>query len=354
MADPGNRNPPLPRRSTGRETPTSLDVARLAGVSQSVVSRVFSDRGRVSAAAIAKVRAAAEELGYRPNALARSLITGRSNIIGLVIGELRNPFYPEVIELLSPALQDAGLHLMIFTAPNDGVDTEHVIASILDYKVDGMIMASAAFPDGLADRCIAEGLPVVFFGRGTSDANFSSVTTDGFEGGRLAVRHLLETGRRRIAHIGGNPATSSAVERRAGFEAELAAAGLEAAGIVDGAYTHEGSEAATRTLFGNAHRPDGVFAANDYMAFAAMDTLRFKIGLQVPEDVGVVGFDGVRHAAAAAYDLTTVQQDTGTMVIETVALLAAKRNGEGAGARSVCLAPTLIARGSSRASQSAD
>lgn len=317
-----------------------------------MVSRVFSDRGRVSATAIAKVRAASKELGYRPNALARSLITGRSNIIGLVMGDLRNPFYSEAIELLSPALQEAGRQLMIFTSPQNASGIDDVIASIMDYKVDGMIMVSAALPDTLAERCIAEGIPVVFFGRTSFDESFSSVTTDGFEGARLAVRHLLETGRRRLAHITGDPETRSAVERRAGFEAELAAAGLEPAGIAEGSYSADVGAMATRALFCGPDCPDGVFVANDFMAFAAIDTLRFEIGLRVPEDVGVVGFDGLRCAGAPAYDLTTVRQDIATMVAETVALLVDGATTGRTEGRSVLLPPTLVTRGSSQSGRS--
>lgn len=350
MDGPETSQPGRGRRPIGRDVPTSLDVARRAGVSQSVVSRVFSDRGRVSAAAVAKVRAAAEELGYRPNALARSLITGRSNIIGLVMGEVGNPFYFEVIEQLSPALQGVGLHLMVFSVPPDGSMVGNVIAGILDYKVDGMIMASAALPDGLAERCIAEGLPVVFFGRGSFSDDFSSITTNGFEGGRLAARHLLETGRQRIAHIAGHPESRSAVERRTGFEAELEASGVAPAGIATGNYTEEGAEAAARLLFDRFDHPDGLFVANDMMAFAVIDTLRFELGLRVPEDVGVVGFDGVRFSERQAYDLTTVVQDISAMVAATVEFFAPQGESEPA-PRFVDLGPKLVVRGSSRSAE---
>ncbi len=330
-----------------RMTPTSLDVARLAGVSQSVVSRVFSHKGRVSAASAAKVRAAAAELGYRPNVLARSLITGRSNIVGLVMGNTHNPFYVDAIERLSPALQDVGLHLMVFMQHPGESSSENVIASILDYKVEGMIMAAIALSDGLAERCSAEGLPVVYFGRRSDNGAFNSVTTDGFEGARLATRHLLETGRRRIAHIGGLWHTTSACDRRAGFEAELAEAGIPPGGIVDGGYSRKGAQAATRALFDRADPPDAIFVANDMMAFAAMDVLRSERGLRIPEDVAVVGFDDVRLASWPTYDLTTIRQDAAQMVEATVDLLGKAVGSGSPQARAVCLPPTLVRRNSS-------
>ncbi len=330
-----------------RSPPTSLDVAKAAGVSQSVVSRVFTQKGRVSAASIAKVRAAAAELGYRPNVLARSLINGRSKIVGLVMGNLHNPFYVDAIEKLSPALQDVGLHLMVFMQPHNDSSIENVIAGILDYKVEGMVMAAAALPDGLAERCSAEGLPVVFFGRGSDNAAFDSVTTDGVEGARLAVRHLVAGGRRRIAHIAGLRTSSSAIERRAGYEAELAASGLASGGIFDGGYSRKGAEAATRALLDRSDPPDAIFVSNDMMAFAVMDVLRSERGLRIPEDIAVVGFDDVRFAGWPTYDLTTIRQDTARMVDATVELLGRTDRAPTPNGRATRLPPVLVARGSS-------
>ncbi|MBY0395172.1 MAG: LacI family transcriptional regulator, partial [Thermoleophilia bacterium] len=144
---------------------TSLDVARRAGVSQSAVSRVFSGAS-ASAETIAKVRKAAEELGYRPNPIARAMITGKSRIIGLVVAYLDNQFYPLAIERLSAALQAQGYHILIFLASNAEAGIGRVVQDLMDYHVDGIITASVGMSSDLTARCAAAGIPVVMFNRG--------------------------------------------------------------------------------------------------------------------------------------------------------------------------------------------
>eukprot|EP01036_Dinobryon_divergens_P000291 gene291-346_t len=145
------------------EKVTSAEVARLAGVSQSAVSRVFTPGASVSAKTMEKVRAAAEELGYRPNVLARSLITGRTRIIGLVVAYLENQFYPMALELLSRALQARGYHILVFMAENSTERVAQVMSELLDYQVDGIITASVAMSNDLTTRCDGAGIPVVMF-----------------------------------------------------------------------------------------------------------------------------------------------------------------------------------------------
>ncbi|MEO0683397.1 MAG: LacI family DNA-binding transcriptional regulator, partial [Pseudomonadota bacterium] len=156
---------------------TSLDVARAAGVSQSAVSRVYTPGASVSPATAAKVRDAAARLGYRPNVLARSLITGRSRIIGLVVAYLENQFYPGVLEKLSNALQARGFHVMIFMA-GQGEDAERVLDELLDYQVDGIVAASVTLSSGFAARCEGLGVPVVLFNRVQDDPRLSAVASD--------------------------------------------------------------------------------------------------------------------------------------------------------------------------------
>ena len=144
---------------------TSADVARLAGVSQSAVSRVFTDGASASAKTAAKVRQAAEMLGYRPNRLARSLLTGKSFIVGLVVAYLDNYFYPDVLEKLSKALQQKGYHVLIFMADQTAENVDNVVEEILEYQVDAIVTASVALSSELADRCQSAGIHVVQFNR---------------------------------------------------------------------------------------------------------------------------------------------------------------------------------------------
>ena len=148
---------------------TAMDVARLAGVSQSAVSRVFTPGASASKTTVEKVRAAAEQLGYRPDPLARAMITGRTRIIGLVVAYLENQFYPMAIELLSRSLQEKGYHVLVFMAENSTEKVPQVMQELLDYKVDGIITASVAMTNDLTARCRAVGIPVVMFNRGQDD-----------------------------------------------------------------------------------------------------------------------------------------------------------------------------------------
>ena len=182
---------------------TSLEVAKLAGVSQSAVSRVFTPGASSSKKTNELVRKAAAKLGYRPNVLARSLITGKSRIIGLVVAYLDNYFYPEALELLSSALQKKGYHVLIFMAGNTEDDIEDAVDEILDYQVDGIIAASVSMSSDLAKRCGSAGVPVVLFNRSQDVDRFSAVTSDNELGGQKVARFLMAGGHKKIGYIAG-------------------------------------------------------------------------------------------------------------------------------------------------------
>jgi DNA-binding LacI/PurR family transcriptional regulator len=330
------------------EKVTSAEVARLAGVSQSAVSRVFTPGASVSAKTMEKVRAAAEELGYRPNVLARSLITGRTRIIGLVVAYLENQFYPMALELLSRALQARGYHILVFMAENSTERVAQVMSELLDYQVDGIITASAAMSNDLTTRCDGAGIPVVMFNRGQDDARLSEVTSDNVNGARRAVEFLIKAGHKRIAHVMGWQGSSTGRDRAEGFKQAMQAAGLQPFAMVDGAYAREKAAAVTRELCQGPERPDAIFVGNDHMAFAVMDTLRHELGLRVPQDVSVVGYDDVPMAAWPAYGLTTIRQPVNRMVEATVAALLNQIEGGSSAPTKVKINGPLMVRTSAR------
>ena len=333
---------------------TSLEVAALAGVSQSAVSRVFTLGSSVSPKTAEKVRAAAEELGYRPNILARSLKSGKSRIIGLLVAYLENYFYPEVIEKLSSELQKVGYHVLVFMAPISTVNVDQIVHELMDYQVDGIVMASVSMSSDLAARCHATGIPVVLFNRALRDPRLSSVTSDNARGGRMLADYLVSLGHKNIAYIAGFSGASTQIDREAGFHAGLKAAGIELFARAEGNFNYVDAQRAARELFAKPNRPDAVFVANDHMAFAVMDVLRFELGLKVPQDVSVVGFDDVPPAAWPAYNLTTVRQHVDQMVAETVQMLISSIS-EGTGkSKHVVLEAALIIRGSTRKHGRAD
>ena len=204
-----------------KESITSIDVAKAAGVSQSAVSRYYTPGASVSKKTAEKVKVASDLLGYRPNVLARSLITGKSKIIGLVVAYLDNYFYPEAVEKISNTLQLEGYHVLVFMASKTAGDIDKVLSEILDYQVDGIIVASVAMSSSLATRCQEAGIPIVLFNRDQDDSSLSSVTSDNIEGGEKVADLLISLGHKRISYIAGWEGASTQRDREFGFVTKL-------------------------------------------------------------------------------------------------------------------------------------
>ena len=340
-----------------KEKVTSQQVAELAGVSQSAVSRVYTPGASASKKTTLKVHKAADKLGYRPNVLARAMVLGKSRMIGLVVAYLENQFYPDTIEKLSTQLQEKGYHVLIFMASKTARNIDAVVEEILDYQVEGIIVASVALSSQLADRCRLAGIPIVLFNRSQDGEGLSCVTSDNFSGGAKAARFLLASGHTKIGYIAGWEGASTQRDREFGFTAALQQAGASLYAREVGDFSMEKASAATRRMFSGAQPsaddalrdiPDAVFVANDHMAFAVMDTLRFELGLRVPEDVSVISYDDVPAAAWPAYNLTTVRQRADQMVQETVRILMEQVHGDGLQSQQIAIGSPIIVRGSAR------
>ncbi|MDV3048980.1 MAG: LacI family DNA-binding transcriptional regulator [Planktomarina sp.] len=327
---------------------TSLQVAKRAGVSQSAVSRVFTAGASASKKTALKVREAAQELGYRPNVIARSLITGKSRIIGLVVAYLDNYFYPAALEKLSNALQKKGYHVLVFMASNDHQSTEQVIEELLDYQVDGIITASVGISNDLTARCEVAGVPVVLFNRTQDRKSHSAVTSDNFQGGKTAAHFLIKGGHKRIAYIGGWAGASTQRDREAGFKDGLVEAGTRLFAHALGEFSIDIAKKVALDMFANSNHPDAVFVATDHMALAVMDVLRSELGLNVPDEVSVIGYDDVPPASWAAYDLTTLRQRSNLMVAQAVELLINKISDPKVEPQHVKVSSPLIVRGSAK------
>lgn len=326
---------------------TSLEVAKKAGVSQSAVSRVFTPGASASAATQEKVRRAAEELGYRPNVLARAMVSGKSGIIGLVVAHLENQFYPVAIEHLSNALQAKGYRMLIFTAPNSAEGVEAVMQDLMDYQVDGIIAASVSLSSDLAARAQENGIPVVLFNRGQDSPDFIDVTTDNFAGARAVAEFLIENGHKRMAHIAGWQGSTTGRDRQAGFLSGLEAAGIEAVAVLDGMYARQTAMCCTEQILTAHPSVDAIFVGNDFMAFGVIDVLRQK-GVRVGDDISVVGYDDVPLAGWGAYDLTTMRQPVRRMVSAAVERILARIEDAEANLDSAKIEGKLIVRSSAR------
>ena len=329
------------------EKVTSLQVAKKAGVSQSAVSRVFTPGASASRATIDKVKKAANDLGYRPNVLARAMVSGKSRIIGVVVAYLENQFYPEALERLSNSLQAQGYHVLIFMAGKNMQSLDGVVEEILDYQVDGIVAASVAMSSTLAERCKFAGVPMVLFNRSQDLPSMSAVTSDNIAGGRKVAEFLISGNHKKIGYISGWEGASTQRDREAGFISCLANSGFTLHNRQVGNFVMEEAKEATRKMF-SSDPPDAVFVANDHMALAVMDTLRYEIGLKIPQDVSVIGYDDVPASAWPAYDLTTVRQPVNKMVQETVEILIEKINNTEIEPRRVKIDGPLIIRGSAR------
>jgi DNA-binding LacI/PurR family transcriptional regulator len=252
-----------------------------------------------------------------------------------------------VLEKFSKVLQAEGYHVLIFMASRTAGNIDKVVGEILDFQVDGIIAASVALSSELSERCRKAGVPMVLFNRSQDDPLMSAVTSANIEGGRKVAKFLLAGGHKKIGYIAGWEGASTQRDREAGFREVLNAAGIELHSREVGDFSSQLARKVTVSMF-HEDPPDAVFVANDHMAISVMDTLRFELGLKVPDDVSVVGYDDVPTAAWKAYDLTTIRQPANRMVAETVEILLTKINDSGADPRRVEINGPLIVRGSAR------
>lgn len=306
-------------------TVRSVDVARLAGVSRSAVSRAFTEGAYIADVTRQKVLKAAAQLGYSPNAIARGLITRRSRIVGVVVADLANPFYAKVLEAICLRLQQQGLAPLLLSCRHSQ-DLDSLIPQLLAYQVDGVLIAASTLSSTLASRCAKAGRPVVLVNRYVSFASVSAVTCDNAGGGRQVADLLVQSGCRRIAFLAGMEDTSSSRDREKGFVARLSElhAPLHAREI--GNYDYNDATIAVRRLLARRSPPDAIFCANDTMAIAAIDVARKEFGLKVPNDLSIVGYDNIDAASWQGYDLTSVDQNLGDMVAAAIDLLLAPRS----------------------------
>lgn len=304
--------PPLRRRSASAKTPaagpvTLEQVAVAAGVSPSTVSRILNGTASVSVAKQAAVDEAIQRLGFRPNPVARGLAGGRTLSIGVVTQAIDSPFYGGALRGIEDELDRAGYSPLFVSGHWNAAEEARCMAMLEARRVDGIIVLTGRLSDNALAEC-AQRLPVVVTGRTLSARNLCALNFDHGGGARLATRHLLDLGHRRIAFITGDPAHPDANERLAGYRAALQAAGVKPDPelVVSGLFTEESGLLAVNRLLDARRRFTALFAANDQMAFGACLGLHRR-GLRVPQDVSVVGFDNLPATQYALPPLTTVQ-----------------------------------------------
>lgn len=285
---------------------TSHDVAKRAGVSQAAVSRVYRPGASASAAMRQKVLTAADELGYRPNAIARGLSTQRSNMVALIMLRQTNLDYPDSLVELATSLSTKGMRALLFSI-EDFSELDSVVEQILQYQVDGVIVGGALT---VTQRKVFDKheIPVIFYGCTPPDRPFNAVDCDNDEGTEWLVKQLLDTGHRSFGLMAGPKSGRVAIERAEFFLRKLEAHGVD---VIESAccdYDYRVARETFAALIGRFDKtPDAVIAVTDSLAIACIDEARANFGLRIPDDISITGFDGVRTSGLQPYDLTTVR-----------------------------------------------
>jgi DNA-binding LacI/PurR family transcriptional regulator len=302
-----------------KKTHTSYDVAKLAGVSQSTVSRVIAGGANVSEDKRKKILEAVEKLNFQPSAIARGLTTNKTKMIGIVVKQFTNPFYTEVLSKFYSKLSSLGYHLIFINSENEEIQEEE-ISLLAEYKVEGVIITDALLSSPAAQKLSRNNINVVLFNRYVADVNCSAVYCDNYMAGRLMATYLFEMGHKHIAFISGPFNTSTTIDRKRGVEEVLAEKGLPPLYIESGAYTFESGFKAAQALLARKENFDCIFCANDITALGAIEAIRV-MGLKIPDDISIVGFDDIYMAGWPSYSLTTWKQPINKMIESAIKLL---------------------------------
>lgn len=342
MRAPERRAPD--RRSTGAVT--IRHVARRAGVSTATVSRALAGSGPVRADVAARVRAAARSLAYEPNRIARSLRARTTRLAGVLIPDVQNPFFTAVVRGVEDVLHAGGWTLLLGNSDDHPEREMSCLATLRAEGAAGVVLVPGLEASAY-QAILGRGLPIVAIDRAPEGLDVDRVTVANVEGARRAVAHLISLGHRRVGLIGGPAGLSTAVERRQGYEAALAGAGLRRASrrIEAGDFRPSGGRAAMERLLARAEPPTAVFVTNDLMTLGVYEAIRAR-GLRVPEDVAVVGFDDAPWAEWLHPPLTTVAQPAYELGATAARLLLERLQAPRRPTRSVVLETRLVVRAS--------
>ena len=327
-----------------KKRPTIIDVAAAAGVSKSLVSLVLRGATTVSESKRQSVLSAAAHLGYRANAVARSLVQRHSHLIGVLLPDLHDVFLADTMEGVQEAADAHDYRIIISIAGRGAAAEQRALDTLLELRIDGLVVANAAVPISTI-KSLNDELPVVLVGRHVGSRTVDRVSSDDSSGASLAVVHLAGLGHRRIAHIDGG-SNAGALERRKGYERAMQTSGLgRFLQIVAGSSTHESGQRAVNSIFRGRRQPTAIFAAHDFAALGAMHAL-CRLGVAVPEQVSIVGFENVAYSACSATSLTTIEQSRREIGVMSVMLLLERLTGRRITARHAVLPARLIERSS--------
>lgn len=300
--------------------PTLKDVAELAGVSRSAVSRTFTEGASVSEGMRRKVELAAQKLGYSPNALASSLTTGRTKLVGLISNNFQNPIFLEIFDLFTRTLQERGLRPLIVNLSEE-VEPENSLLMLRQYSVDAVVVASSTLPTNFASAFNSSGIPVVHtFGRSDSLPKVHVVGIDDFECGRMAARTLISREYKSIGYLGGPAGSTSAQDRQSGFLEEVALyPNIKARTRYSAGYSFEAGR--NIMLEELSEKPaEAYFCGDDIISIGALSAMR-EHGLKPSKDIGIIGLNDMQMSRWQSFDLTTIRQPVKKIIKASVDLI---------------------------------
>jgi LacI family transcriptional regulator len=326
---------------------TISDVARAAGVSKQTVSRVLNDKGELAPDTRARVLSVIRELGYRPNVAARSLLTGRTFTLGLVIPDLRNPFCIDIASGVHAAAQQAEYHVLLYDTSESPELEAQSVRLLHERRVDGVILCSSRLPDSRLATLIQGIGPVVLVNRWASGLDVTQIGSDYVDGMALATRHLIDLGHRRIGMVTLASETVNAEAKLRGYQQAMAQAGLPLSPdlVAHGANSIEGGVLAADRLLDQPDRPTAIVSYGDAMAIGVLHACHRR-GLTVPDDVAVIGFGGSEITGFLNPPLSTIMIENCAMGYQAVRLLLDRVGAPDVPSARIRTEPRLIARAS--------
>ncbi|MYH71522.1 MAG: LacI family transcriptional regulator [Acidimicrobiia bacterium] len=302
-------------KETSSNRALSRDVALAAGVSQSTVSRALRDDPRISSTTRERVRQAAEQLGYVPNRVARNLRERRSRVVGVMVQDIDNAFYTQLLADMHQELLVAGYAFTLIVDPLHLRSDVTRLRNLLDASFDGLIITTATLDSDAPEALHRRGIPIVLSVRSIPGLEVDIVESDNVAAGQLAARHLVSLGHRDIAAIMGPEVTSTTQHRIVGANQVLGHS-LPPERVFNGPYSHESGHSHCRRLLQGDRPPTAIMAANDVIAIGVIDAAR-QMGYSVPDDISVIGFDDIHMASWHSFRLTTVRQDTKAIAVQS-------------------------------------
>ncbi len=312
----------------GKSSVDIRTVARRAGVSMATVSRVMNHAPTVDPKLASRVLKAAKELHYTPNTQARALVSGRSRLVGLIVSEIINPFFPELIQNFEDATVIRGYELLIGSTNYSPARMSQCVRRMVERKVEGVAVMTFGMDEDLLQELAQCGIPVVSVGRSGTPKLSSSIDVDYRSGIREAVQHLAVMGHRDIAFISGSLHLNAARQRQAAYQAAMVQIGIKVPAhfIIEGDHTMEGGFAAAERLFSSPRMPTAVICSNDMTAIGVLHSTSGR-GLRVPKDISVVGFDDIHMARFTVPPLTTVRMACSDLAAAALDALQLKPSG---------------------------